>query len=354
MTTPLLEVRDLYCSYGVSKSRFALLRREGHAVVHDVSFSVAPRETLALVGESGSGKTTIARSIAGLGPPTQGEIIFEGHQIPGPIERRSADLHREIQFIFQNPDSSLNPRRRIAAILGRPLEFFFGLSGSAKKRRIDELLADVHLDASYKGRFPAQLSGGERQRIAIAQALAADPKLMLCDEIVSALDVSVQATILDLLRELQQKRGIALVFIAHDLAVVRWLAHRVVVLYRGRIMEVGTAAETFSPPFHPYTEALLQSVPEPEPSRALLAGSDPTVGRSDAENDVGCPFSPLCPRQLGELCEQQRPPWRDVTASHGFWCHIPAAELVQKQQGPAPRGELDPQWKTHDQPAART
>jgi peptide/nickel transport system ATP-binding protein len=332
MSTHLLEVRNLFLAYGASTSRLALLRRRGYGVVHDVSFGVSQGETLALVGESGSGKTTIARAVAGLVVPGRGEIVFEGRPIPAAIGRRSRDLHREIQFIFQNPDSSLNPRRRIGAILGRPLEFFFGLSGRARRRRVEELLADVHLDASYMGRFPAQLSGGERQRVAIAQALAAEPKLLLCDEIVSALDVSVQANILDLLRELQAKSGIALVFIAHDLAVVRWLAHRVVVLYRGRIMETGTAEETFSPPFDPYTETLLQSVPEPEPSRKLLVGSDPAVERFGVDNLVGCPFSALCPRSLGDLCEQEPPPWRDVSATHGLLCHIPAADLMRAQQ----------------------
>ncbi len=259
----LLDVRGLACVYE-SKGWLAFPPRKAAPVVRDISFTLAASETMALVGESGSGKTTIARAVAGLLKPTQGHILFENKDITGPVERRSRELHRQIQFIFQNPDASLNPRRRIAHILSRPLEVFFGMSGAAKTRRIKELLNAVHLHSGYIDRFPGQLSGGERQRVAIAQALAAEPKLILCDEIVSALDVSVQANILDLLRELQAERRIAYLFISHDLAVVRWLAHRVGVLYQGQMMEIGAAEEVFSPPYHPYTEMLLESVPEPD------------------------------------------------------------------------------------------
>jgi len=220
----------LECTYGRPGIQLPFLRRTSTPVVHDVSFTIDTQETLALVGESGSGKTTIARAVAGLLVPSRGWVRFEGQHVTTSVEKRSKDLHRQIQFVFQNPDASLNPRRRISYSLGRPLEFFFGLSGQAKKRRVEQLLDDVHLDASYANRFPTQLSGGERQRVAIARALAAQPKLVLCDEIVSALDVSVQASILDLLEELQEERGVAYLFIAHDLAVVRWLAHRVGVL----------------------------------------------------------------------------------------------------------------------------
>jgi peptide/nickel transport system ATP-binding protein len=285
-TAPLLEVRGLDCAYG---GRFGpgFRRRPVAPAVRDVSYRVAPRETVALVGESGSGKTTIARAVAGLLVPMRGEILFEGKNVATPVERRPRELLRQIQLVFQNPDSSLNPRRRVGPILARPLELFFGLSGRERRRRIDELLRDVHLDPGYARRFPTQLSGGERQRVAIARALAAEPKLVLCDEVVSALDVSVQAAILDLLRELQERRGIAYVFIAHDLAVVRWLAHRVVVLYGGQVMEEGTADEVFSPPFHSYTKTLLQSIPEPDPSRPLLAALNGAVADTGPVADEG-------------------------------------------------------------------
>ncbi len=334
MNSTLLDVRNLEISYSASTGWLPFLRRKPQAVVRDASFSLAAAETVALVGESGSGKTTLARAIAGLLNPTQGQILFENQDITVPIERRSRELHRQIQFVFQNPDASLNPRRRISHILGRPLQFFFGLSGPNRTRRIEQLLQDVHLDPGYMRRFPTQLSGGERQRVAIAQALAAEPKLILCDEIVSALDVSVQANILDLLRELQAKRGIAYLFIAHDLAVVRWLAHRVVVLYRGQLMEIGMSAEVFTPPFHPYTETLLQSVPEPDPDRALPAGDGSASDQMDIENKVGCPFAPRCPHRLGPICDREIPPWQTVSATHAIRCHVPVADLAKRQASP--------------------
>jgi peptide/nickel transport system ATP-binding protein len=222
----------------------------------------------------------------------------------------------------------------VGSILGRPLEYFFGLSRRARRKRIAELLDDVHLDARYMHRFPRQLSGGERQRVAIAQALAAEPKLILCDEIVSALDVSVQANILDLLRELQAKRGIAYLFIAHDLAVVRWLAERVLVLYQGHVMEQGSATEVFSPPFDPYTEMLLRSVPEPDVARPLLAADEQAQPETNGRGwtGTGCPFSPLCPRRVGPICDQEMPPWRRVSPTHGILCHIPTEELAAMQR----------------------
>lgn len=331
MSASLLEVRDLEASYRRSGARLPFSRRPTWPVIHGVSFTLDAAETLALVGESGSGKTTIARTIAGLITPTAGEVRFEGHPIASSIERRSEDLHRQIQFVFQNPDSSLNPRRRISSILGRPLKHFFKLSERSTRKRIDELLEDVHLDPGYARRFPAQLSGGERQRIAIAQALAAEPKVVLCDEVVSALDVSVQAAILDLLRELQAKRRVSYLFITHDLAVVRWLAHRVVVLYRGRVMETGTAEEVFSPPFHPYTEMLLRSVPDPG-SKVLLAGEESPSGREANPPGNGCPFAQPCPRHLGSVCDEVAPPWRQTSDIHAYLCHISPAELQRDQE----------------------
>ncbi len=327
MSEPLLELERLECAYEVSS------RDQSRSVVHGVSFSVAAGETVALVGESGSGKTTIARSIAGLLAPRSGQILFEGRELGTTTERRPDALLREIQFVFQNPDSSLNPRRRVAYAIGRPLEHFFGMSGKARDERIAELLGDVHLDPSYMRRYPAQLSGGERQRVAIARALAAEPKLMLCDEVVSALDVSVQAAILDLLRELQDKRALAILFIAHDLAVVRWLAHRVVVLYRGHVLEAGSASDTFSPPVHPYTEALLRAVPEPGVALHSQTDED-TPDELPGESDRGCPFAGICPRHLGPVCDETRPPWTVAGAGHALLCHIPPAQLRERQAFP--------------------
>ena len=336
MDSTLLEVHDLEVAYGAPTARLPFLRQKPKPIVREATFTVKSGETVALVGESGSGKTTIARAISGLLVPTQGQIRFDNQEITVPVERRTKELHRQIQLVFQNPDASLNPRRRIAYILGRPLEFFFGLSGEAKQRRIEQLLQDVHLDTAYARRFPTQLSGGERQRVAIAQALAAEPRLILCDEIVSALDVSVQAAILDLLRELQAKRGLAYLFIAHDLAVVRWLAHRVVVLYRGYMMETGTSVEVFSPPYHPYTEMLLQSVPEPDPSQPLPAGDEQATDVASPESNMGCPFASRCPRKVGAICDQVKPPWQAISPTHAIYCHILAPELLKMQVSPSP------------------
>lgn len=334
MSEHLLEVRDLECTYSASGGLLPFQRGRADTVVRGVSFTVGPNETVALVGESGSGKTTIARAIAGLLVPSAGKIVFQDQAIGARVEHRPKELHRQIQLVFQNPDSSLNPRRRIGSTLGRPLKFFFRHSRRARRDRVAELLDDVHLDSGYMHRFPRQLSGGERQRVAIAGALAAEPKLILCDEVVSALDVSVQANILDLLREIQAKRDIAYLFIAHDLAVVRWLADRVLVLYRGQVMEEGTSTEVFSAPFHPYTEMLLKSVPEPDVARPLLEGdSEPAQASTDGQvwTGTGCPFSALCPRKIGSICEEQVPPWQHVTPTHAIYCHIPAQELAAAQ-----------------------
>jgi peptide/nickel transport system ATP-binding protein len=331
---PLLELREVDCVYG-AVSAVPFRRRQVEPTVRNVSCRLEPGQTLALVGESGSGKTTIARAVAGLLKPAKGEILFEGRTLAGSVGQRPRELRREVQLVFQNPDSSLNPKQRIGAILGRPLDHFFGLSARERRRRAEQLLDDVHLPAGYLRRLPAQLSGGERQRVAIARALAAEPKLVLCDEVVSALDVSVQAAILDLLRELQQRKAIAYLFIAHDLAVVRWLAHRVIVLYRGRVMEQGTAEETFSPPFHPYTEALLKCVPEPDPTRPLLKAPESALGRADGERKTACPYAPVCARKLGQVCENEPPPWRSASTSHGLLCHIPLDELAKVSPPPA-------------------
>ncbi len=319
------------CTYGRPGIQLPFLRRTSTPVVHDVSFTIDTQETLALVGESGSGKTTIARAVAGLLVPSRGWVQFEGQDVTTSVEKRSKDLHRQIQFVFQNPDASLNPRRRISYSLGRPLEFFFGLSGQARKRRVEQLLDDVHLDVRYANRFPTQLSGGERQRVAIARSLAAQPKLVLCDEIVSALDVSVQASILDLLEDLQEERGIAYLFIAHDLAVVRWLAHRVGVLYLGRMLEIGNTEEVFSPPFHPYTEMLMQSVPEPDPTRPCPALGQSTTIVHNVGGDFGCPFSSRCDHKVGAVCDQENPVWQEVSPTHAIRCHMPAGELAELQ-----------------------
>ncbi|BCP52314.1 hypothetical protein K32_09310 [Kaistia sp. 32K] len=258
---PLLALCGVEIAYPGRGWLAALGRREPAASVRDISFDLVRGETLALVGESGSGKSTIARAISGLVTARKGTIRFGGRDINIPIERRSQDLKRDIQIVFQNPDASLNPRHSVGFILSRAIRAFHRLDSATVRSKVDALLADVRLSGDYASRYPRQLSGGERQRVAIARALAAQPKVLVCDEILSALDVSVQAEIIELLRSLQRDQGIAILFISHDLAVVRWLADRVAVLRHGALCEIGATEDVYAPPFHPYTKQLLDAVP---------------------------------------------------------------------------------------------
>lgn len=305
----LLEVKGVTIVYGQGRRSFVALE--------DVSLTVARGETVALVGESGSGKSTLARAIAGLIDPAEGEIRLAGAVLDGAIKRRTIEQRRLIQYVFQNPDASLNPRATIAKSLARPFTFFFPPHAAEARARVLSALADVRLDAHYAGRYPDQLSGGERQRIAIARALIAEPELLLCDEILSALDVSVQASILTLLQRLKAERGIAMLFISHDLAVVRMLADRVYVLFRGSVMETGRRDQVFAPPFHPYTHSLLEAVPAPLKARrpAVHRRLEAAVGAS------GCPYAGRCAWQIASVCQNEAPPWRQTPAGHAIRCH---------------------------------
>ncbi len=264
--SPLLELVDVSMRYGhdgiveVIRRRMSNEASDRPMTVQAVGFSVHRGETVALVGESGSGKSTIVRAISGLMRPLAGGIAFAGKPLAGSIDQRPQEVRRAIQIIFQNPDASLNPRHTVADILAQPLRLYFRLNERECRQRAAALLERVRLNTAYLTRYPAQLSGGEKQRVAIARAFAAEPDLVLCDEITSALDVSVQAAILELLVDLQRERGTAYIVIAHDLAVVRALADRVAVLKGGRICEIDSVDEVYAPPYHPYTEQLLASV----------------------------------------------------------------------------------------------
>eukprot|EP01036_Dinobryon_divergens_P062150 gene62150-biopygen48307 len=239
--------------------------RSLHALT-DISFSLRPGEILGVVGESGSGKSSILKAVAGLNPPVAGQLGLGGGDALAPnVDQRPPDHLRRIQLIFQNPDDSLNPRHTVAQILAQPLELYFQLGREEIMQRSIALLERVRLGAHYMDRLPSQMSGGEKQRVAIARAFAAEPDVVLCDEVTSALDVSVQAAVLDLLDELRAQRGTAYLFVSHDLAVVRALAHRVAVLYQGRLCEIGPAAPVYAQPLHPYTRVLLGAVLEPDP-----------------------------------------------------------------------------------------
>jgi peptide/nickel transport system ATP-binding protein len=328
-TRPLVTVQNLQVGYGsTGKGRFWV--KKPTIIVHDVNFEIQPGETLALVGESGSGKTTIARSLNGLVPYVRGVVRFsDNYDLSTPIDNRDEIVLRGIQLIFQNPDASLNPHQRVRKIIGRPVIKFFNRTGSELRQRIENLLDDVRLDKSYYQRYPDELSGGERQRIAIARALAAEPDLLLCDEVLSALDVSVQASVLELLVELQAKKGITYLFISHDLAVVRSIAHHVGVLYAGTLCEFGKVEEVFNPPYHPYTYTLLRAVPEPDPDHAM-PHSRSDSGLLDQVVTTACPFAPRCPWKIGIECDEQIPPWRETTATHRLKCHLTLEELREK------------------------
>ncbi len=306
---------------------------EPPATVSDITLSVKRGETLALVGESGSGKTTIVRTISGLLPAKRGSIQFEDCDLTVEVDQRPMELCRHVQLIFQNPDASLNPRHTVAEILDQPLKLYFpDMTHDERRARQIELLERVRLEGRYRLRYPGQMSGGEKQRVAIARAFAADPEVVLCDEVTSALDVSVQAAVLDLLADLQRERNTTYIFIAHDLAVVRAIADRVAVLYQGRLCEVGTVDEIYSPPYHPYTETLLGAVlvPDPDHEPKLLASDTPEL----APPAKGCAFQRRCPYCMPDLCVEEIPPWQfpESDDGHKIRCHIPINELLVDQK----------------------
>jgi peptide/nickel transport system ATP-binding protein len=329
-TSGLLEVEGLRCHY--------LLRRPlGDAVrgiparavraVDDVSLEVARAHTLALVGESGCGKTTLGRAVVGLVEPIGGRVAFGGADAIRLARGRPRDLRRRIQIIFQNPEATLNPQRTVGETLARPLELFGSATAAERAERVRELLRAVQLPEGYVGRYPHELSGGEKQRVAVARAFAAEPELIVCDEPLSALDVSVQAAMLNLLVDLQERTGAAYLFISHDLSVVRYLADRVAVMYMGRLCEVGSVDALFAPPYHPYTEALLSAIPLPDPRsvqrKIRLEGPVP----SPVDPGPGCRFQSRGPRKLGAVCETEPPPAREAAPGHVIVCHIPLEEL---------------------------
>jgi peptide/nickel transport system ATP-binding protein len=331
---PLLTIENLEAGYATERIGNSI-HRVPITIVNEITFDIRPGETFALVGESGSGKTTVARGLSGLLPYVDGKLVYDtDYDLKLSLGKRKSDLLRSVQYIFQNPDASLNPRQRISLIIGRPLQKFFGLSGEALKQRVINLLEDVHLDAGFYNRYPDELSGGERQRVALARALAAEPKLLLCDEILSALDVSVQANILKLLVDLQIARGIAFLFISHDLAVVRSLAHRIGVLYMGALCEVGKVEEVFNPPFHPYTYLLLSAVPEPDPDQVMPSIRTDPGSILDAKRSA-CPFAPRCNWKVGQVCVDTLAPWQWITTSHRLRCHIPLERLLLLQRSGA-------------------
>ncbi|MDI3338761.1 ABC transporter ATP-binding protein [Defluviimonas aestuarii] len=324
----ILSLGDLSISYARPGFLDQILGRKPATTptVDGITIELEKGETLGLVGESGSGKSTILKAVAGLLPPAGGRIELAGDGVLPPlVDTRRPDQLRRVQLIFQNPDESLNPRQTIAEILAQPLKLYFGLSGEALRQRIEDLLESVRLGAHYMDRLPSQLSGGEKQRVAVARAFAAEPDLVLCDEVTSALDVSVQAAVLDLLDQLRRSRNTAYVFVSHDLAVVRALSDRVAVLYQGRLCEIGPAAAVYAAPSHPYTEVLLGAVLEPDPDTVPTLSAADIVELSPPAR--GCPFQRRCPRKIGPQCDTETPPWQDDGHGHAIRCHIPREAL---------------------------
>jgi peptide/nickel transport system ATP-binding protein len=305
-------------------------------VLHDIDLDVFPREVLAVVGESGSGKSTLARVMAGLHPSLNGSVTMDGETLPGHSRQRTKEQLRRVQIIFQSPDQSLNPEKRIDDAIGRPLELYFGMRGSEKQDRIAELLEMVGLDGDYAGRFPAELSGGQRQRVSIARAFAAKPDVILCDEVLSALDTVVASRVLELMKELREKHKVAYVFISHDLSTVASIADRVAVMYAGRIIDAGLTKEVFAPPHHPYTQLLINSVP------ALRQGwLEEVIGSREAEagmrsnvmlHDVPCPFRMRCPVMIEGKCDVESAPRRDMGEHHVVYCQHSEKELFAAQE----------------------
>ena len=324
----LLSVEALSLGYRSSKGLLSKFSRQAHEdVVKAVSFDIFPGETFALVGESGSGKSTIAKSIGGLLTPLQGRVLFKGRPLRAQARERDKETRRQIQLIFQNPDASLNPRSSIRRILGRPLQFFFSPGNRALARQVEDTLFAVRLGEEYIGRYPDQLSGGERQRIAIGRAIIARPDLLMCDEVLSALDVSVQAEIIDLLVGIQHETQAAMLFISHDLAVVKNIADRVGVLFRGEIMEIGATEELFSPPYHPYTFSLLAAQPSIR-NRHRYFSLPADRETSLRERSSGCPYFARCPVRIDTICDRNPPPWKDGKNNLRIRCHHSLDDLL--------------------------
>jgi oligopeptide/dipeptide ABC transporter ATP-binding protein len=325
VTDALLEVKNLKKYFPVTRG--IIFQKEVATVkaVDDISFEVNPRETLGVVGESGCGKSTMARCIMRLLDPTAGEIIFDGRDISHLNRAEMRPIRRELMMVFQDPYASLNPRKRVGFIVAEALQVHKTGTEAEIKRRVQELLEIVGLNPEHYNRFPHEFSGGQRQRIGVARALAVNPKLIVCDEPVSALDVSVQAQILNLLKDLQSEFGLTYVFIAHDLNVVRHISDRVMVMYLGKVVETAARQELYGEPKHPYTGALLSAVPIPDPE--LGRKRQPIVLEGDVPSPINppeaCRFHPRCPRFQEGTCDVVEPELRSFGNDHRAACHFP-------------------------------
>lgn len=323
---PALEVKHVSAGYGKGTTAIPVLK--------DVNVTITRGHTVGIIGESGSGKSTLARVIAGLLPAQSGQIILDGKPIKGFYRDRSSDELRKIQFVFQMADTALNPKQRVAEIIGRPLQLNFGMRGSKKRERVAQLLSMVDLSPEFAHRYPHELSGGQKQRVNLARALAAEPEIMLCDEVTSALDTIVAAKIIALLKRLREETDVSFAFISHDLSTVASFADEIVVLYGGVVVEQGATQDVLSPPFHPYTRLLMSSIPEMRVGwlENTSAGRKPLSDRalSVSAKTMGCPFYNRCAYAIEGLCSSSKPPRRYVQEENGHYieCHRELEELM--------------------------
>jgi oligopeptide/dipeptide ABC transporter ATP-binding protein len=322
-------VQDLTKQYRSTGGLFA--RPACVRAVDGVSFTVQRSECLGLVGESGSGKTTLGRCILRLTEPTSGKVVFDDVDLLALKTKPLRALRRRMQLVFQDPFGSLNPRMTVGTAVREPIEVHRIARGSEARQRVTNLFREVGLDPTYADRYPHELSGGQRQRVGLARALSVDPEFVVLDEPVSALDVSVQAQVLNLLADLRERHGLTYLFIAHDLAVVRHIADRVVVMYLGRLMELASAANTYREPLHPYTASLLSAVPIPDPDsqreRIILGGDVPNPRTPPS----GCPFHPRCPHpKKNDRCRSEVPELSEIHTEHWVACHHPDGTLASQ------------------------
>ena len=324
---PALKVKDITAGYGRKRNGVPEI-----TVLRDVNVSIERGHTVGVIGESGCGKSTLARVMAGLLPAAHGQVLLDGDDLQPALQKRDRSELQKIQFVFQMADTALNPRQRIDHILGRPLEFYLGLKGKEKRRRIMELLDMVELPQDFAGRYPEELSGGQKQRVNLARALAASPEVLLCDEVISALDSIVGANVIELLKRLRKQTGVSFVFISHDLSTVASFADEIVVLYAGRVVEQGPVDQVLSPPYHPYTRLLISSVPELRvgwleeamQTQEAQAGIDRVVQLTE----IGCPFFDRCPLAIEGTCDRETAPIRDLGDGHLIECHRSKEEFA--------------------------